>query len=136
MNHRLPLVAAGLFGATGVAAGAFGAHALRAFLLDRGTAEVWQTGVHYQLVHALALLGLAGWLRAERSPAALARAGWAARCWIVGGLLFSGSLYLLAAGAPNWVGPVTPLGGLALLAGWVLLITAAWASGASPDRAA
>jgi len=129
MNHRFALVAAGLLGATGVAAGAFGAHALREFLLARGTLDVWETGVHYQLLHAAALVGAAAWLRVERSPAAGARAAWAVRCWIGGALLFSGSLYLLAAGAPRWVGPITPVGGLALIVGWIFLIGAAWAGG-------
>jgi uncharacterized membrane protein YgdD (TMEM256/DUF423 family) len=134
MNHRIPLVAAGLLGAAGVGAGAFGAHALREFLLDRGTREIWETGVDYQLLHAVALLGTAAWLRAESAQAAIWRACWAVRCWIVGVPLFSGSLYLLASGAPSWVGPITPLGGLALIAGWMFLVGAAWGSGASARR--
>jgi uncharacterized membrane protein YgdD (TMEM256/DUF423 family) len=126
MNHRSVVWVAGWFGATGVAAGAFGAHALRPFLLAQGTLETWQTAVHYQLVHAVALLALAGWQRGESGVAAARRAAWAARCWTVGVILFSGSLYELAAGGPHWVGPVTPLGGLALIAGWLWLIAAAW----------
>jgi uncharacterized membrane protein YgdD (TMEM256/DUF423 family) len=129
MNHRLPLAAAGLLGALGVALGAFGAHAWRPFLLERGMLEVWETAVHFQLLHAVALIGVAAWLRGEHAPRAVRRAGWSVRCWIVGASLFSGSLYLLAAGAPRWVGPITPLGGVALIAGWIWLSAAAWASG-------
>jgi uncharacterized membrane protein YgdD (TMEM256/DUF423 family) len=124
MNHRVPILAAGLLGASGVAAGAFGAHALKPFLVQAGTLETWQTAVHYHLVHAVALLGLGAWMRAEEaSPAKGAGAAW---CWIVGVVLFSGSLYLLAMGAPHWIGPVTPLGGLALILGWLGLAAAAW----------
>ena len=73
--------------------------------------------------HALALAALAAWLRADVAPAAGLR--WVTRCWTAGTVLFSGSLYLLALGGPRWLGPVTPLGGLALLAGWLLLALAA-----------
>ena len=131
MNHRLPLLAAGLFGATGVAAGAAGAHALRPFLEARGTLEAWHTAVLYHLLHSAALLGLAGWMRAGRGAAALRRAGLAVACWCAGVALFSGSLYLLAAGGPRWLGPVTPLGGLSLVIGWLLVAAAAWASEAA-----
>ncbi len=124
MNTRFPLFAAGLFGATGVGLGAFGAHALRASLLSKGTLGTWETAVRYQLLHAVALLGAAGWLRAGRGRAPI----WAVRAWTAGTVLFSGSLYLLAAGGPRWLGPVTPLGGLGLIAGW-LCVAAAGFSG-------
>lgn len=124
MNPRSALFAAGLFGATGVAAGAFGAHALRPFLLARGTLDAWETAVHYQLLHAVALLALAGWLRGAGGMVAR-RAVWAVRSWTAGILAFSGSLYGLAAGGPHWLGPVTPLGGLALIGGWFCLVGAA-----------
>ena len=70
-----------------------------------------------------ALAALAAWLRAEPAPAPVLR--WVTRCWTTGTLLFSGSLYVLALGGPRWLGPVTPLGGVALLAGWLLLALAA-----------
>ena len=127
MNARFPVLAAGLFGLTGVILGAFGAHALRAFLMERGMREVWETAVQFQLVHAVALLALGAWWRGAPDGTAARRAAWAARCWTVGILFFSGSLYFLAAGAPRWVGPATPLGGLALMAGWVWLIALALA---------
>jgi uncharacterized membrane protein YgdD (TMEM256/DUF423 family) len=99
--------------------GAFGAHALKTRLpVDRY--EVLQTAVHYQFFHALGLL-VVGLL--------LERAGtrglhYAARLLLIGILLFSGSLYLLIAGAPRLLGAVTPVGGLCLIGGWLL---AAWA---------
>lgn len=114
-SARSSVFAASLLGFTGVALGAFGAHALRDMLTANGTLPVWQTAVLYQLVHATALLGLAGW------SAGWPKARWAARCWIAGVVLFSGSLYGLALGGPKILGPVTPLGGLALLTGWLLL---------------
>jgi uncharacterized membrane protein YgdD (TMEM256/DUF423 family) len=122
MNSRFPLLAAGLLGATGVGLGAFGAHALHASLLARGTLGTWETAVHYQLLHAVALLAAAAWRRADGSRAL----AWAVRAWATGAVLFSGSLYLLALGGPRWLGPVTPLGGAALIAGWVGVAAAAW----------
>jgi uncharacterized membrane protein YgdD (TMEM256/DUF423 family) len=125
---RSALLAAGILGATGVASGAFGAHALRAALTARDTREVWETGVRFHLFHALALLGIAGWLRGGETGIAARRAAWAVRGWAVGTVLFSGSLYALAFGAaPQWAGPVTPLGGACLLAGWVFAAAAALA---------
>lgn len=125
MNHRNVLLAAGILGLTGVALGAFGAHALRALLLERGTANAWETAVRYQLWHAIGLLGLAVWLR-QTSPKPERLLAWAAGCWVAGVIVFSGSVYALALGGPRWLGPVTPLGGTALMAGWALLIAAAF----------
>ena len=124
MNHRSTLVAAGLLGASGVALGALGAHALEAFLAEKGTAHAWETASRYHIVHAVALLAIAVWLRHATGTAAR-RAGWVARCWTVGVVLFSGSLYGLALGGPRWLGPVTPLGGLALIAGWLFVVAGA-----------
>lgn len=121
--HRVPLIAAGLSGLTGVGLGALGAHALAAPLAERGMTHAWQTAALYQLVHTLALLGLGVWLRGG-AGVATALLGWAARLWISGVILFSGSLYLLAAGGPRWLGPVTPLGGIAFIAGWLLVAIA------------
>jgi uncharacterized membrane protein YgdD (TMEM256/DUF423 family) len=105
----------------GVAAGAFGAHALKARLAAEALAT-FETGVRYQLVHALALLA-AAWVCA-RWPGPLATAsGWS---FAAGTLLFSGSLYLLALGGVRAFGAVTPVGGALLLAGWLLLAAAAW----------
>ena len=120
---------AGILGLTGVVLGAFGAHALKAQLEQRGMASAWDTAVRYHLIHAVALLALAGWVEARAATRPTQRskmAQWAAIGWVAGTLLFSGSLYLLALGGPIWLGPVTPLGGLALIAGWALLAIAAW----------
>ena len=110
---------AAVLGLAGVAAGAFGAHALRETLAERGTTGAWETAVFYQLVHAVTVFVLA--LKGDRPPAAPAgrHRKRAALSWVAGVLLFSGSLYLLALGGPRWLGPVTPLGGLALIAGWL-----------------
>jgi len=127
VNHRIALAWAGILGASGIVLGALGAHALKGALDAAGTRGAWETAVMFQLVHAAALLGFAGWLRAAPAPAGPC-AAWAARLMILGTLLFSGSLYGLAFGGPRWLGPATPLGGLALIAAWVLAALAALAS--------
>lgn len=101
----------GIAGASAVLLGAFGAHALRGVLDVRGT-ELWRTAVNYHAWHALALAVAVG-LGSGRSR------GVAVVAFITGILLFSGSLYALALGAPRWVGIITPLGGLAFVAGWL-----------------
>lgn len=103
-----------------VAAGAFGAHALRARLAPESLA-VFETGARYQMYHGLALLAVA-WLLARGPSTPAAWAGW---CFAAGVVLFSGSLYLLALTGRRWLGAVTPLGGVLFLAGWALL---AWAA--------
>jgi uncharacterized membrane protein YgdD (TMEM256/DUF423 family) len=115
------LLAAALLGAAGVALGAFGAHGLRA-RLDARALEIWETAVRYHLLHAVALLALA---LSPQAPA-LRGPGW---LFVAGIALFSGSLYALALGGPRALGPVTPLGGLAFLAGWLWLAKAALARG-------
>ncbi len=127
MHHRVALAWAGILGATGVATGAFGAHALRGTLEAAGTRAAWETAVSFQLVHAVALIGFAGWLRASAKPDG-ACAAWAVRLWAAGTVLFSGSVYVLALGGPRWLGPVTPLGGAALIAAWALAAAAAFAA--------
>ena len=111
------LYVAAAAGALGVALGAFGAHALRGRLAPELLAA-WQTGVLYHLLHSVALLALALFAsasgRSVRLPALLFSAGIA---------LFSGSLYLLSAAGQRWAGPLTPLGGLCFIAGWLSLLT-------------
>jgi uncharacterized membrane protein YgdD (TMEM256/DUF423 family) len=126
MNARSTLLAAGLLGFTGVALGAFGAHALKDSLLERGTAVAWETASRYQLLHAVALLAIAIWGRLSQG-AMPKQLKWTPACWTVGTVLFSGSLYVLALGGPRWMGPVTPLGGLALLAGWGCVVAGGFA---------
>lgn len=118
---RMFVALAALFGFTGVALGAFAAHGLKAHLSAEYLA-VFQTGVHYQMLHALALLGVA--LLAERLPGQLLRA--AASLFVAGILLFSGSMYLLTLSGIAKLGMITPLGGLCFLAGWACLGLAAW----------
>jgi uncharacterized membrane protein YgdD (TMEM256/DUF423 family) len=118
------LLAAGIAGLTGVGLGAMGAHALASTLAERGMAHAWETAARYHIVHAAVLFAAAVWLHTSTSAAS--RIHWAARCWTVGILLFSGSLYWLAIGGPRWLGPITPVGGLALMAGWVCIIAAAF----------
>ena len=105
---------AAVSGFVSVAVGAFAAHGVT----DPSAKELLRTGSIYEAIHALATLacGMFG-----------ARARAAAALFLVGSLLFSGSLYALAAGAPRILGAITPLGGLAFLAGWAVL---AWAAGA------
>lgn len=110
---------AALFGALGVMLGAFGAHALKA-RLEPAQLDVWSTAVEYHLIHAVALLAVALF------GAATDRAvSWPAAGFTAGILLFSGSLYGLALGGPRWLGPVTPLGGLCFIAGWLAVLTLA-----------
>lgn len=103
-----------------VGAGAFGAHALRARLTPDLLA-VFETGARYQMYHALALLAAAWALTRWPGPWPV-RAGW---LFVVGTLLFSGSLYALALSGVRWLGAVTPFGGVAFLAGWLCLLLAA-----------
>lgn len=110
-----------LLGASAVALGAFGAHGLKSRVSPEMLA-VWKTGAEYQLAHALALLA-AGWA-CERWPGGwTTAAGW---LFLAGILLFSGSLYALVLTAQRGWGAVTPLGGLAFIAGWISLAVGAW----------
>ncbi len=114
--ERTFVVAGAVLGGLAVAAGAFGAHALRT-RLPPDLLAVFHTGAQYQLAHALALVAC-GWMvgRAPGAPAVVA--GW---LFVAGIVLFSGSLYALALSGVRVLGAVTPLGGLGLMAGWVLL---------------
>jgi len=103
-----------LLGATGVAAGAFGAHALRDALEPR-LLDVFETGARYQLFHAVALLVI-GALMAQRPSHAMT---WAARLMTAGTLVFAGSLYALALTGIRALGAITPIGGVLLIAGWM-----------------
>ena len=127
---RLPLLAAGFLGLTGVALGAMGAHALKATLMERGMALAWETGARYHIFHAVALLGVAAWMRAAPASSGTSLLLWVTRLWCAGVLLFSGSLYWLAIGGPRWLGPITPLGGIALMLGWLLVMRVALRKGA------
>jgi len=116
---RVFIALGALSGCLAVGAGAFGAHALRA-RLGIDMLDVFQTGVTYQMYHALALIGV-GILLARFSTEGstwLNASGW---LFLTGSILFSGSLYLLALSGTTWLGAITPLGGVAFLIGWLAL---------------
>lgn len=119
------LLLGALMGGLGVAAGAFGAHALKP-LLPAEMQAVFETAVRYQMYHALALV-LTGFLleRGEAEPDGHRFLRLAGRLFLAGILLFSGSLYVLALSGIRWLGAITPLGGVCLIAGWGVL---AWAA--------
>jgi uncharacterized membrane protein YgdD (TMEM256/DUF423 family) len=119
---RFFLIIAAISGFFSVAIGAFAAHGLRRMLAPEAI-EVVRTGVQYQMYHALALMLVGLWLSYKPATPGLKTSGLA---FILGALLFSGSLYALALGAPRWLGPITPLGGFCFLIGWLALLVAAW----------
>jgi uncharacterized membrane protein YgdD (TMEM256/DUF423 family) len=114
---RSCIAAGALLMLLGVMLGAFGAHGLQGQLTPRQLAS-YQTGVQYQLWHALGLLLLGLIAQTGRESAQLR---WSARLMVTGIVLFSGSIYLLTAGAPRWFGMVAPVGGLSFMAAWALL---------------
>ena len=118
---RVFLMLAAFFGFTGVALGAFAAHGLKGRLSAQYLA-IFHTGVTYQLVHTLAIIGVA--LLATQLQSRLVT--WAGICFTLGIVLFSGSLYLLTLSGISKLGIITPIGGVAFLAGWLCLGLAAW----------
>jgi len=116
--YRLSGILGCLAALAAVVLGAFGAHALKDSLAEAGTLAVWRTAVDYHMWHALALV----------LCATLSNRGWSIRFAVIlfagGILLFSGSLYWLALEGPRWLGPVTPLGGLSFMGGWIALVSA------------
>lgn len=122
MDRVFTLLSA-LFMFLGVGAGAFGAHALAAYFTRYPhLAGTYETAVRYHTLHALALLGVA-WAT-TRWPGALTN--WAGYLLTAGIVIFAGSLYLLVFTRVRWLGAITPIGGVAFLAGWALLLLAAW----------
>lgn len=119
--ERTLVMTAAILGALGVAAGAFGAHGLREQLSPEQL-RAWNTGADYHLLHAIALLGVA-WAR-TRWPGAISAV--AAAAMVLGIVVFSGSLYVLALSGMRWLGMITPIGGLAFIVGWLALALAAW----------
>jgi len=120
------IVLSGVCGALAVGMGAFGAHGLRSLL--EGVADGakrmgwWETAAQYHLMHAVAL-GLVAFVVSKQGSGMGNAAGFA----FAGGIaIFSGTLYAMALGGPRWLGAITPIGGLALIVGWVLLAVAGW----------
>ena len=115
------LTIAAIFGGLSVAGGAFGAHALREKISERSL-EIFDTGARYQMYHALALLLVAMLMsRLENPPTTLLVSGW---LFIIGVVIFSGSLYAMSLTGIKSLGAVAPLGGLALILGWAALAVA------------
>jgi len=112
VNSSTAFRIAAVFGFAAVGLGAFGAHGLKPVLEANGTTAIWQTGALYHLVHSAVLLFVAG-----REPLSV----WAWRLFALGMLIFSGTLYLLAVTNVKWLGAITPIGGLCLIAGWLAL---------------
>jgi uncharacterized membrane protein YgdD (TMEM256/DUF423 family) len=118
---RLLYICAALAGFFGVALGAFAAHGLKTTLAPE-MLSAFETGVRYQMYHAFALLAV-GWAQTRWPGAVLNASGW---LFVAGTLLFSGSLYALSLTGEKWLGAVAPVGGLALLGGWLCLAWSAW----------
>jgi uncharacterized membrane protein YgdD (TMEM256/DUF423 family) len=121
--QRLFFIAGCSFAFLGVGLGAFAAHGLKA-VLDAPALATFETGVRYQMYHALALLA-AAWAQSVWPGRLVVASGW---LFMAGIVIFCGSLYALALGQVRWLGAVTPWGGLALIGGWFCLALAAWSA--------
>ena len=119
MTHATATRTAAAAGFLAVALGAFGAHGLKEILAQNGTPAIWEKAAFYHFIHAVMLFVVAG-----RKPF-LAGAWWS---FLAGIVIFSGSLYLLAVTNANWLGAITPIGGVSFLIGWAWLFLAGWKS--------
>jgi len=119
--ERVFFVIGALSAFIGVATGAFGAHGLKSRISAEMLA-VFEVGVRYQMYHAFALI-TAAWIQGKWPSSIVIAGGW---LFVIGTILFSGSLYLLSVGGVRWIGAITPLGGLAFLAGWGCIAWGAW----------
>jgi len=126
--HTKWLFIGAINGLIAVAAGAFGAHFLKDWL-SAADLTTFETAARYQMYHALALLAVSAMAQA-RPSAAVSGAGW---CMLSGIVLFTGSLFGLTLGGWKWLGPITPIGGLLLMAGWLLLVIATLSKPRLPD---
>ena len=131
LSARFYLLISALSGLLSVTLGAFGAHGLKK-VVSTDMLVAYQTGVQYQFIHSLVLLALAILLLMPATkPAVANKLKWSANLMLVGILLFSGSLYTMTlmsvtGGFPAWLGPITPIGGLAFIMGWIFLMVAAF----------
>ncbi|MBI4527212.1 MAG: DUF423 domain-containing protein [Deltaproteobacteria bacterium] len=119
--ERFFFVAGSVSAFVAVGLGAFAAHGLKGRLSSE-MVNVFETGVRYQMYHAVALL-LVGWAASRWPGAGIVAAGW---LFLAGTLIFSGTLYLLSVTGLRWLGAITPIGGVAFLLGWVFLAWGAW----------
>jgi uncharacterized membrane protein YgdD (TMEM256/DUF423 family) len=117
MMEKTFLLLASILGALAVALGAFGAHALES-RLSADLLSTYEIGVRYHFYHVLALLGVAAVLARWPTAGVAVAAGW---LFVIGIVIFSGSLYLLAFTGVRWLGAITPIGGVAFIAGWICL---------------
>ena len=117
MQERHILISAATSMLIAIACGAFGAHGLKQ-ILSADMLAIWQTAVQYQVIHGLAMLGLVA-LSTRYDAKRLSQI---TLCFVIGTLLFSGSLYLLAITGIKWLGAITPIGGTAFLVGWGMLV--------------
>lgn len=122
MTTATAIRVAALFGALAVGLGAFGAHGLKDLLARNSTTVIWEKAVFYHFIHAVMLFVLAERTAWQPGP-------WF--CFLLGILIFSGSLYVLAVTNMKWLGAITPLGGLSFIAGWLWLLLAPLAKGKS-----
>ncbi|WP_144392827.1 DUF423 domain-containing protein [Pleionea sediminis] len=116
--YKLYLALAAVFGALSVILGAFAAHGLKS-RLDDYAKGIWETAVQYQTTHALALMILAILMKNYVTSSSLKVAGIS---WVIGIVIFSGSLYCLALTRMKWLGAITPIGGVAFIVGWLALL--------------
>lgn len=120
-QYQFFLAAGALLGALSVGIGAFGAHGLKNLLVETGRLETFETAVKYQFYHTLAIMMVGIWLQHHMDKQVV----WAGIMFMAGILIFSGSLYVLCLTNIKWLGAITPIGGLAFIAGWVLIFLAA-----------
>ena len=130
MSARFYLLVGAVGGLMSVVLGAFGAHGLKK-IVTADMLAAYQTGVQYQFIHSLVLLALAIVLLQPALNISKVLLSWSANLMMAGILLFSGSLYTMtlmsaADGFPAWLGPITPIGGLAFIMGWIFLLVAAF----------
>ncbi len=121
---KFMIQAGGVLGALAVALGAFGAHALRGMLEESHRSDTFETAVKYQFYHALAMI-LVGILMQRAGVDAVKLLGWSGNAFAIGIIIFSGSLYAICFTGITKFGATAPIGGVALIVGWVLLIMAA-----------
>jgi uncharacterized membrane protein YgdD (TMEM256/DUF423 family) len=112
---------AAIVGATAVGVGAFGAHGLEPILEANGRLNTFETAVKYHFYHALAILVVAVWYHFQPERKILVKSMWS---FLIGIIIFSGSLYVLSLTGITWLGAITPLGGVAFIAGWLMLFWA------------
>ncbi len=127
--QKAVLALASLLGLVAVVAGALGAHPPEGFFQSEQSRGSWNTAVIFQMFHALAILALSGSGFSKELPVRIALV-----LFVGGTVLFSGSIYVLAIGGPGFLGPVTPLGGVGLIAGWACLFVGVLRADGVTDR--